>query len=126
MHDTAPEDITGFGDEDEGRVRTMSGSSRVDIGNEHVTCQQSIDCRSQGVIAADKIAQPTPSGRVSGVRDGSSLRISDDQRGAAGILILEQNQRRDSGIDPAHDHGVSDVSKCSCNRSLRTVLDMQQ
>jgi hypothetical protein len=126
MHDTAPEDISGLCDEDEGGIRAMCGGGCIDVGNENVTCQQSIDRRSQGIITAHEIAQPTASGGISRVRHWSGLWVSDDERGAAGILILQQHQRRDSGINTAHDHGVSNVTKRSGNRGLRTVLDMQQ
>jgi hypothetical protein len=126
MYDTTAKDITSFSDEDQRRIRAMRGGCCVDIGYEYVTRKQPIDGRSQGIITAHEIAKPTPSGRVAGVRDGSSLRISDDQRSAAGILILEQDQRRDSGINTAHDNGVSHVTKCSRDSSLRTVFDMQQ
>ena len=120
------EDITSFSDEDQRRIRAMRGGCCVDIGYEYVTRKQPIDGRSQGVVAAHEIAQPTASGGISRVRHWSGLWVSDDERGAAGILILQQHQRRDSGINTAHDHGVSNVTKRSGNRGLRTVLDMQQ
>ena len=126
MYDTTAKDITSFSDEDQRRIRAMRGGCCVDIGYEYVTRKQPIDGRSQGVVAAHEIAQPTASGGISRVRHGRGLRISDDERGAAGVLILQQHQRRDSGINTAHDHGVSHVTKCSRDSSLRTVFDMQQ
>lgn len=126
VHDTITEYITSFGDEDDCRIRAMCGRRCIHVNDKHVACEQPIDRGAKCVIATNEIAEPAPCGCGARLCNRSSTGISDDERGASGVLLLEKHERRDRGVNTANHDGISHVTQRRRDGGLRTMLHMKQ
>ena len=134
MNDAVSEDIAGLGHDDEIRTLLLRSRDIAQLADENAAGKQAVDHRTDLVIASNRLAEPAAAGdacaslerQAGGAGKARAGQISDDEGCAASVLILEQDERRDCGVDSAHDHGVGDVTERRRYGGLGAGLDMQQ
>ena len=119
VDDALREDVALRGDERQARVVRRELRRLPEVGHQRPSLEQVVDDGLQHGLAVDEVEE-----RAAGVAHvrtsrAGGLGVGHDQRCAAGVLVLEQDDGLHGRVHAGHDDGVGDVAESRRDGGLR-------